>query len=539
MDVTDDASSSDKDDNEDFEPDAKKQNAKSSSPTSSKMTPSENPSGVQKVKKRTIKVQASNTTTTAAAAKKPKGRKAIHSALNALSKKVLEESETPETSLVAALLASSKPIPGIPSSTPRTIGNGETNAVNSTNTVTLYTPQLEGIARHLLQQHEPNSLHIQLLNFLFRSVGGSGETNLEDGTDLEEMDDSEWDSLVTEVVEVMRENDDPLLCANPKDCAKEYRDIYREFWYRLGNVVLTHSQGGEAFTSNRFQVEMVRELVARITELVLVGQPDMRAGATIAVLQLAIACIERTIELDKKLQVATRQYKAAGKNQSRKLQTLQHSMDAWKRHKAELEEIVEGPVFQGVFIHRYRDSNPYIRQISLQALSQLTILRPDLFLRDKYLKYFGWMASDKVALVRLEALKGLYTPFQQAMWDKKNPKKSGSSLAVEIGSMQNVCTKFLNRIVDCTEDSGSMEVQETAMELLLAMLREEFLDEWDDDNGWDQVNLKSLDPNTTPKVRMNALYFILEQLDSFDADGDSKSVSEKKQVEQIEGIASW
>jgi cohesin complex subunit SA-1/2 len=370
---------------------------------------------------------------------------------------------------------------------------------------------------------------------------------LKEGTDLENLDDNEWDHLVTEVVEVMREMDNPLLCANPHEGAREYRAIYQEFWYRLGTVLLTHSQGGDAtaFSSDRFQVEMVRELVARITELVLVGQPDLRAGATIAVLQLSVACMERTMELEQKLQVANRQYKAAGRNQNRKLQTLQHSMDAWKRHKAELEEIVEGPGFQGVFIHRYRDSNSHIRCMSLEALSQLTLLRPDLFLRDKYLKYFGWMASDKVAVVRVAALKGLLAPFEAVAKENDNQTtKRPDSLIIDILGMKNVCTKFLNRIVDCTEDSQSSEVQETAMELLLTMLKEEFLDEWEDDNGWDQVNLKALDKNTTPKVRKDALYFILEQLDSFDTEDDdnksqSMSVSDKKQVERVEGIATW
>jgi hypothetical protein len=83
------------------------------------------------------------------------------------------------------------------------------------------------------------------------------------------------------------------------------------------------------------------------------------------------------------------------------------------------------------------------------------------------------------------------------------------------------------------------------MELLLRMLQHEFLDEWEDDDGWDQVNLKALDPNTSPKVRKDALYFILEQLPSFDSHEDdnrstlSSVVGEKKQAERVEGIAAW
>jgi cohesin complex subunit SA-1/2 len=517
-----------------------------------------NTATVNRKNQRSIQVKIGGATKkTKKAGTAPRGRRNVHSALTALSKKVLDESETPKTSVVAALMASSKPIPGIPSV-------GSSNSRSSNSGTTGYTPQLKGIARYLVKQQEPNSMHIALLNLLFRSVGGSVETNLDLDTNLEELADNEWDTLVTDVVDVMRETDADrtLLCANPEEKIgfQEYRAIYKEFWYRLGNVLLTHSpqpmsvndDGDDSeeeedkpqpFSSNRFQVEMVRDLVSRIAELVQVGQPDLRFGATVAIWELALACMERSVELEQKLQVATRQCKASA-GQTRKLQALKQSMDSWKRHKAELEEIVQTAVFQGVFIHRYRDSNKYIRICSVEFLSKLTLLRPDLFLENKYLKYFGWMASDKESEVRVVALQALLAPFHHNKKDTSNKK---SSLQINIADMESVCVKFLNRIVDCTEDSQSLQVQEAAMELLLIMLREEFLDEWEDDDGWDQVNLKAIDKNTSFKVRKDALYFVLDQMDCFDTEedgGDGKStmshgLGEKKQVERIESIASW
>mgnify|MGYP001343070599 CR=1 FL=1 len=112
-----------------------------------------------------------------------------------------------------------------------------------------------------------------------------------------------------------------------------YRTLYKEFWYRLGHVLLAHSpsptaamvseddeesdmdsepgsdgnskkrkkpkESQQPFSSNRFQLEKVRDLILRMTELVSVGQPDLRAAATVAVLQLAKACVERTAELER------------------------------------------------------------------------------------------------------------------------------------------------------------------------------------------------------------------------------------------------
>lgn len=491
------------------------------------------------------------------ATKAPRARRNVNAALNALSRNILDKSEDPETSLMAALLASSKPIPGIASVKSSNHRNVKAGA-------TMYTPQLIGIARYLLNNHEQNDMQIQLLNLLFRSVGGSIGTNIKEGTDLEEVADDEWNTMVTDVVEVMRESDvdQTLLCANPEEKIglHEYRAIYKEFWYRLGNAMLTHSpqqatfdeieadekeekDKPQPFSSNRFQVETIRDLLTRITQLVQVGQPDFRFGAVAAIWELATACMERSVELEQKIQVATRQYKAS-KGQSRKLQALKLSMDSWKRHKAELEEIVQTAVFQGVFIHRYRDSNYNIRICSMEFLSKLTLLRPDLFLETKYLKYFGWMTSDKEAGVRLSALEGLLGPFRHAKNDTSNKK---SSLQVNVENMEGVCQKFLERIVDCTEDSESLQVQEAAMELLLTMLRNEFLDDWADDDGWDQVNLKAINKNTSTNVRRDALYFVIDQMDCFDVDDDgndgkstmSHYLGEKKQVERIESIASW
>jgi hypothetical protein len=101
---------------------------------------------------------------------------------------------------------------------------------------------------------------------------------------------------------------------------------------------------------------------------------------------------------------------------------------------------------------------------SLKTLSQLTLLRSDLFLRVKYLKHFEWISSDKVAVVRLAALNGLMAPFQH-----KRSKRTPTSLVLDIYSMQSVCSKFLSLIVDCVEDSQSLQVQENGMELMLLL----------------------------------------------------------------------
>jgi cohesin complex subunit SA-1/2 len=554
----------------------------------------------------------------------------IISALNALSRKVLAPEESPDTCLLAALLASSKPIPNIPSTeiptkqvpsyVERNDGSVASKIVSLTKVMTL--PQLDGIARQLVRNFDPNAMHIQLLNLLFRSVGGSTETNLTEGTDLEELEDEKWDDIMSKVVTAMRdetEADQTILCADyPPPLPHEqqqkigliaYRAIYKDFWYRLGHVLLSHlpstvantnslimkddddegdldqesdeesldsfdfdhdgndekmaksktkkkksavtrtkevaptkEPAREKFSSNLFQLEMMRDLIARVTEFVTVGQPDLRSSGTLAIFQLGKACMERTVDLETKIQIATRQLKAAKQNQAAsKMEHLKNNIDAWKRHKAELQEIVIGQVIQAVFINRYRDSNATLRKESLDALSVISLIRPDIFLVDTYLKYFGWMTHDKDSAVRTAAIHALLVPFKMYQEQMKYPraKKGGSSspYQIEIKSMQHVTVKFLPRLVDCTHDSESVGVQEVAMKLLLEMLQVEFLEECEDDELWDSINMKCVDMHSSPQLRKDALYFVLNQLAAFDTANDH--VNEKKLVERLASLAGW
>ena len=357
-------------------------------------------------------------------AKSSRSKRSVQAAFMALSKKVLDPSETPENSLVAALLASGKPNPS----------EGPPGRSFASQPATVHTAHLESVARKLLQAHpDASSMHVQLLNLLFRSVGGNLESNLPDDAELEDMDDAEWGEQVTKVVDVMRESDTVLLTVALDDRlgAREYREVYQEFWYRLGIVILSHNAGADdsgdddappKFNSNRFQVELIRDLVSRVTELVMVGQPDLRAASTTAVWELAKASIDRTVELTTKLETAQRQY-AASKGQSRKLQALQHSMDSWKRHKAELEVLVEEAVIQGVFITRYRDGNAQIRRESLETLRQLILLRPDMFLKGMLLTD-GSVCSRRKSLI--VAMRFVRQVFEVSRLDDKRQRRKCS-----------------------------------------------------------------------------------------------------------------
>ena len=142
------------------------------------------------------------------------------------------------------------------------------------------------------------------------------------------------------------------------------------------------------------------------------------------------------------------------------------------------------------------DSNEHIRAMCMESLSRMTLQRPDMFLTDKYLKYFGWMMHDKDHHVRVAALNGLLRPFK-AVQDAQEGKELAPSDEflmidkIDLSLLENVVGKFLSRITFAIKDPKS-EVQEIAMKVLLMLLKNGFLDNCQDDEIWDTINQRAL-----------------------------------------------
>ena len=533
-----------------------------------------------KSKKQTTKSKARGGA--AAAGGGASGRKGVNNALANLSKKVLEEGEVPGSpdcqSLVASLLHAHQPnLLGPASAAQRkrmAAARAKTNApagIFTSQPHTVYTPNLTLLAKKVVSLHnaDPNTAQIHLLNLIFRSVGGTTDV-LFDPTqdDVEDMNDEDWNTRVTNLVDDIRmaKPDEILVCADPlgavhstsKDPSKitaaslgvrEFRKIYEEFWYVLGDVALTEGgmanapaqvsdedgssdddeeedddkmdssddettdgEGGETTTKKkkvtskkktktkkasfpvsstvRYDAELVTNLINRLQDINNVGQPDVRAAAVVAAYKVGQAVLDKTVHLSTRLDVAQRQIKAAKKQGGRsgggsdKVESLQHQVDSLKRTLADLDEgVIENTMMNGIFVHRYRDSSPHTRVASLQALSVMTLQRPDMFLRDKYLKYFGWMMSDKEVIVRMAAISGLLAPFEAIQKASTSTDSAVLKAAerIDLSLLQHVVTKFLPRLADGVIDE-SLLVQEKAMAFLLSLLREGFLDEIEVDN---------------------------------------------------------
>ena len=60
--------------------------------------------------------------------------------------------------------------------------------------------------------------------------------------------------------------------------------------------------------------------------------------------------------------------------------------------------------------------------------------------------------------------------------------------------------------------------RQVAMPLLRTILSEGLIDDAHDENFWNQINLPWLNPRTMPQVRLDSLYFVMEEMEAFDED---------------------
>ncbi|KAG7269026.1 hypothetical protein CRUP_010741 [Coryphaenoides rupestris] len=152
----------------------------------------------------------------------------------------------------------------------------------------------------------------------------------------------------------------------------------------------------------------------------LIGLSDSQVRAfrhtsTLLAMKLNSAVVEVGVAVSTQQQIYKRRYVAESSKTpqdqaSQRLDELQAVIK--EEHREELKLLVNSTV-RGVFVHRYRDHVPDIRAACLQELGVWMRSDPESFLNDGYLKYLGWMLSDKQAVVRLQCVCALQALYQE------------------------------------------------------------------------------------------------------------------------------
>ncbi|XP_045496051.1 cohesin subunit SA-1 [Colias croceus] len=184
-----------------------------------------------------------------------------------------------------------------------------------------------------------------------------------------------------------------------------------------------------------------------------------RHTATLAVMKLMTALVDVALLTSVNCDNCLRQYeaerlKARDKRASDRLEVLVAKRQELEENMEEIKNMLSY-MFKSVFVHRYRDTLPDIRAITMSEIGIWMEKFPAHFLDDLYLKYIGWTLHDKVGEVRLRCLQALHPLYECEELKSK---------------LELFTSKFKDRIVSMTLDKES-EVAVHAVRLVIAILK--------------------------------------------------------------------
>lgn len=204
---------------------------------------------------------------------------------------------------------------------------------------------------------------------------------------------------------------------------------------------------------------MMDNVISLLTGLTDSQVRAFRHTSTLAAMKLMTALVDVALNLSINLDNTQRQYDAERAKQQNKragdrLELLMTKRQELEENQAEIRNMLTY-IFKGVFVHRYRDTQPEIRSICMAEIGVWMKKYPNMFLDDSYLKYVGWTLYDKVGDVRNCCLKTL-APLHES------PDLSGK--------LELFTNRFKDRIVEMTLDK-EYDVAVQAIKLVINILK--------------------------------------------------------------------
>ena len=145
-----------------------------------------------------------------------------------------------------------------------------------------------------------------------------------------------------------------------------------------------------------------------------VGLRPFRHTATTISLSITIGLVRVVSTLDDRITNIEQQAQASKRSKNKARSTeFQKSLDEANSHRSKCTEWIDKDFFNGVFVHRYRDTDPRIRTECVEALGNWIWGLPTVFMEPSYLRYLGWMLSDTNGVTRHEVLKQLLRIFKR------------------------------------------------------------------------------------------------------------------------------
>ena len=341
---------------------------------------------------------------------------------------------------------------------------------------------------------------IKLINSVLFAAGvkqSKGLNEVEDEVqDLEALDAEELDELLTPATESIDETC-PLL--NTKTGAN-FRKQFGIFFSKLAACIVS----GSGDTDIKKMDEELKAIVEPFTMMTSFGHSNYRFAFSLASLKMATALVKLARSYSDTAATQQRLFKAetgksSGARPTEKSATMKKQLAILTQKATTCKQFAD-EIFASVFMHRSKDIKDNIRSLCMEHLGDLILTWPEEFLKDTYLKYFGWYMTDPCVAVRLnvaEALKHLV------------------DLETFAERLQEFVARFHEKMVHLAAQDSSPKVCKVYTEMLVTLHHQGLVDEVPDEeiNVVDQV---VFDPTATQEMRQEALVFLIAHTENFD-----------------------
>ncbi|EFE44963.1 hypothetical protein TRV_00214 [Trichophyton verrucosum HKI 0517] len=352
----------------------------------------------------------------------------------------------------------------------------------------------EAVAAEWLTKYEEHNINAMrdLINFVLRCSGTDIKV---ESTDIEDVDNVS--NRLTDIQEEYQAQDitDYPLVSKAKNL-KSFQSVLTSFFDDLIRTI--HS--ASILYSDPALFENIQAWISSMSSAPI--RPFRHTATIISLTIMTTLChiakeVSSSVSNSRTQLETERKKKSANKGRISALQTK--IKEGQKRLEA-IDDMLRDS-FDAVFVHRYRDVDPKIRQECMGLLGLWISLYKDMFFDGQYLRYLGWVLSDTVAATRSVVIHQLHKLFQ----NKDN-----------IPGLRGFTERFRPRIVEMAVRDAEPGVRAATVELL-DVIRDAGLLEPDD---IDSIGRLVFD--IEPRVRKAAgKFFVANIVDVYESSTES------------------
>ncbi|KAI8924799.1 hypothetical protein BC831DRAFT_463665 [Entophlyctis helioformis] len=238
----------------------------------------------------------------------------------------------------------------------------------------------------------------ELVNFLIQTAGCTALVDRQTVEDPDAIADALED--IQQQYNADPHHEYPLALKGKGRNAAKFRKNFGEFWMRWVRTVNTRLLSQD----DGFAIERLSQWLATMSSSPF--RPFRHTATTVALTVVTGLC-DVAVAAHSDWFTASQQFEIEQtKGKSARYTQVQLRVRACLVRKNRVETFMQD-LYDGIFVHRRQDTDAGIRADCMRELGGWIAKYPDHYLGALHLRYLGWALSDKVAAVRLEALKAL------------------------------------------------------------------------------------------------------------------------------------